>query len=135
MSMAWGNPFAGRGWRVRVTLALVAGFVLTAVGWAIAAGVPLSIASVSPADGAVVANARPTITVVLQDGVAPYTGEMIVDGLTQAVTTDGSGTSFSYTPSANLADGVHTVTFNASDSDTTPGTVSRTWSFDVEVIP
>src|SRR5574340_1023856 len=135
MSMAWGNPFAGRGWRVRVTLALVAGFVLSAVGWAIAAGVPLSIASVSPANGAVVTNARPTITVVVQDGVAPYTGEIIVDGVSQALTPDGSGTFFSFTPSANLSDGIHTVTFNASDSDTTPGTASRTWSFDVEVTP
>lgn len=117
----------------RTVFVLVAILVVATVGFAIAAELPLSIVSVTPPDGATVTTAKPTVSATVQNGAPPYSGEIVLDGVTYAGVPDGTGTTFSFTPASNLADGPHSVTFNGTDAEST--IVSQSWGFTVDVAP
>ncbi|TLM94374.1 MAG: hypothetical protein FDZ75_05560, partial [Actinobacteria bacterium] len=127
----------------RLVTRLMLGFVLVVtvlLGFATVAlaapGDPLSVVTVTPPEGAVVTeSAMPTISVLVDGGVAPLTGTLSVDGVTQPVVVDVSGMSFSYKPGnlARLQDGTHTVSFTATDTLGSP--ISTTWQFQVQILP
>jgi len=77
----------------------------------------------------------PTVTVLVAGGVTPISGVMIVDGVSHPAIADVTGLSLSYIPGtgARLSDGLHTVSFNATDAIGFP--VSTTWSFEVQIVP
>ncbi len=90
------------------------------------------ISSRSPADGATVTNASPTITVIYSDNVAINASSVVlkIDGadVTSGATITSSQTS--YVP-ASLSNGNHTVYFEVKDTSGNSG--SATWTFTVSV--
>ncbi|MDI6889308.1 MAG: Ig-like domain-containing protein, partial [Methanocellales archaeon] len=100
-----------------------------------------TISDLTPADGAYVATATPTISATISDA-APSSGidagsiVMTVDGLTVTHAYNSSTGVVSYTPSelTPLADGSHVVTVDVSDL---AGNAAETasWSFTVDITP
>ena len=123
------------GSRARVAVGILLITLFTFAGSMSAFAAPV-VATVSPSQGLVItSSAMPPITALVTGGVTPMAGMMVVDGVSHPALADVSGLSLSYTPGtgARLADGVHTVSFSATDAIGAP--VSKTWTFDVEIIP
>lgn len=122
---------------VKHVVALLLGLATVALCLAAAtvASAAPSVAAVSPAQDEVTGTAQPVITALLADAVTPVSASLTVDGVSRPLLADGTGLSFSYTPAATdrLADGPHTAVFSATDG--IGDTVTKTWTFDVEVLP
>lgn len=93
-----------------------------------------SLALVSPAQG-YLTTARPTITVDATDvgtGIDPNSIVVKVDGTTVTATRTAitNGYRLTYTPTADLSQGAHTLTVTASDYDGNTGTLSASWTVD-----
>lgn len=96
----------------------------------------------APTAGATLTNNKPTITWTITDedsGVNPDTisltidsGTAVTSGITKTKSADGY--TCSYTPASALADGSHTITFNASDYDGNAATAKST-TFKVDTVP
>lgn len=96
----------------------------------------------APTTGATLTNNKPAITWSIADddsGVNPDTisitidsGAAITSGITK--TKSGNGYTCSYTPESALADGSHTITFNASDFDGNAATAKST-TFKIDTVP
>ncbi|MBD2843899.1 S-layer homology domain-containing protein [Paenibacillus sp. IB182496] len=85
----------------------------------------------APADGATVTTKKPAITGTTEDGT---TVTVALDGGTpQAATVNGSD--WSYTPSAELSEGAHTVSVVAEDEADNASTPPATSSFTVDTLP
>ena len=130
------NTFAGFGTtRIRWIVVLSFAAACMVAGVARAGAAPVVVA-VTPLEGAVVTStAMPVVSALVADAVTPISGVMIVDGITRPAVADATGLSLSYTPAATarLADGTHTVIFNATDALGSP--ISKSWSFEVQQIP
>ncbi len=95
---------------------------------------PPTITNLQPAESYFINDATPTISANYSDpsGINVSSVEMRVDG--DIVTPDSlSETGVSYTPTANLSDGPHTIIVNVSDNCTNSNSTS--WSFTVDVTP
>jgi len=92
-----------------------------------------TISSVTPAADSTVTTARPTITVTYSDNVAINTGtaKFTVDGADVTTVATVTAASTSYTPTADLSQGSHTLYFEI--KDTAGNTANRTWSFTIVV--
>lgn len=93
-----------------------------------------SLALVSPAQG-YLTTARPTITVDATDvgtGIDPNSIVVKVDGTTVTATRTAitNGYRLTYTPTADLSQGAHTLTVTASDFDGNSGSLSASWTVD-----
>jgi subtilisin len=93
---------------------------------------PPTITNLQPAENYFINDATPTISANYSDvsGINVSSVEMRVDG--DIVTPDSlSETGVSYTPTANLSDGPHTIIVNVSDNCTNSNSTS--WSFTVDI--
>lgn len=96
----------------------------------------------APTAGATLTNNKPTITWTVTDedsGVNPDTISLTIDSgtaVTSGITKTKSANVYtcSYTPASALADGSHTITFNASDYDGNAATAKST-TFKVDTVP
>ncbi|HHV53893.1 MAG TPA: Ig-like domain-containing protein, partial [Firmicutes bacterium] len=106
-----------------------------------------SFGSPSPADGAWVNTATPTISISVSDnvggaGIDGSSATISIDGGTPvAATYDGVSGTISYTPAAPLAEGTHTVTISVKDAAYPPvgpgpdgNLATVTWSFGVDTV-
>jgi len=94
---------------------------------------PPTIPSVTPAEGSTATTARPTITVSYSDNVAINTGtaKLTVDGADVTTMATVTATSTSYTPTADLSQGSHTLYFEV--RDTAGNAANRTWTFTIVI--
>jgi len=94
---------------------------------------PPTISSVTPAAGSTATTARPTITVSYSDNVAINTGtaKLTVDGADVTAMATVTATSTSYTPTADLSQGSHTLYFEV--KDTAGNAANRTWTFTIVI--
>ena len=93
-----------------------------------------SLTLVSPAQGYLL-TARPTFTIDATDegtGVDPSTLSVKLDGTAVTVTQTAisNGYRLTYTPTADLAQGSHTLAVSAADYDGNTGTLSASWTVD-----
>jgi hypothetical protein len=95
----------------------------------------------APTSGAMLANNKPTITWSVSDndsGVDPASIKLTIDstvittGITKTVA--GKGFNCSYTPASALADGNHTIKFDASDNDGNAAS-QKSVTFKVDTVP
>jgi len=95
---------------------------------------PPTISDLTPADGALINSATPTISATVKDasGIDTASIVMTVDGASVAHTYDSTTSLVSYVP-ATLAEGLHTVTLNVRDVLSNLATVG--WSFTVDTTP
>ena len=94
---------------------------------------PPTISSVTPAEGATATTARPTITVSYSDNVAINTGtaKLTVDGADVTAMAIVTATSTSYTPTADLSQGSHTLYFEVEDA--AGNAANSTWTFTIVI--
>ncbi|MBE7467447.1 MAG: HYR domain-containing protein [Planctomycetes bacterium] len=95
---------------------------------------PPLIADFAPTNGAWTTQTRPPLSASFSDdssGVDPGSVEVLLDGLpvTVAAGTDG----FTFTPSADLAQGSHTVSISV--SDLAGNAANAAWTFSVDTLP
>lgn len=96
---------------------------------------PPTISDLTPADGALINTATPTISATVTDasGIDATSIVMTVDGASVAHTYDITTSLVSYVPATNLAEGLHTVALYVQDMLSNLGTAG--WSFTVDTTP
>jgi len=97
---------------------------------------PPTISNLTPADGALINTATPTISATVTDasGIDTASIVMTVDGASVAHTYDSATGLVSYNvPASSLAEGLHTVALDVSDTVGNPATAG--WSFTVDTTP
>jgi len=98
---------------------------------------PPQINNLLPADGALLANAKPTISALFSDdlsGIDTSTVRIILDGVDITSGATITATEFTYTPSTNLAEGIHSVTADVKDKAGNAA-VQATTAFRVDTTP
>ena len=95
---------------------------------------PPTVSSQSPANGAIIATSRPTISATFSDSTGVDSSSVVIklDGTT-ITGASITATGFSYTPSSSLSDGSHTVYISV--ADTLGNTDTSTWTFTVDTTP
>ena len=96
--------------------------------------VPPTLQLTAPADGAILAQAKPAISITLADtlsGIDPATAALALDG--QPVAATVSGNVLSYTPPAALAEGSHPLAASVKDRAGNPASLAA--SFVVDTVP
>jgi hypothetical protein len=96
--------------------------------------VPPTLQLTAPANGAVLSQAKPAISITLADtlsGVDPATAVLTLDA--QAVAATLAGNVLAYTPPAALAEGSHALAASVKDRAGNPGSLSA--SFVVDTVP
>lgn len=96
---------------------------------------PPQISKLSPADGSILGNAKPTILAEFSDnisGIDTSTAKITLDGLEVTTLAQIASTGFSYTPDTDLSDGSHNVTGDVKDKAGNPATQVK-WSFITDV--
>jgi hypothetical protein len=97
---------------------------------------PPTFSALAPPAGSLLGKASPVVSAALADdlsGVDPATFKLLVDGNDRTGAAQVTGSGFSFTPQAPLADGLHTVAVSVQDRG---GNLAQAqWSFTTDVTP